>query len=208
MLGFHLADKYRNPVLVIGDGMIGQMMEPVEFPDKYEESPLPAKDWAITGAKGRKPLITKSLFLDPYALEQNNIVIHEKYEQMKANEIRFELYKVSDKNRILIVSYGTMARICQTVIDDLETQGISIGLLRPITLWPFPEMEIRREAAKANIEKVLTVEMSMGQMVEDVDKAVQGKRPVEFFGRTGGIVPAPEEVREQILKLLGQGAQK
>ena len=127
---------------------------------------------------------------------------------MKANEIRFELYKVSDKNRILIVSYGTMARICQTVIDDLETQGISIGLLRPITLWPFPEMEIRREAAKANIEKVLTVEMSMGQMVEDVDKAVQGKKPVEFFGRTGGIVPAPEEVREQILKLLGQGAQK
>ncbi len=202
MLGFHLADKYRNPVLVIGDGMIGQMMEPVEFPDKYEEPELPAKDWAITGAKGRKPLITKSLFLDPYALEQNNIVLHAKYEQMKAEEIRFELYKVSNKNRMLVVSYGTMARICQTVIDDLEREGVSIGLLRPISLWPFPEMQIRTEAAKANIERVLTVEMSMGQMVEDVDKAVQGKKPVDFFGRTGGIVPAPEEVRERILQLL------
>lgn len=208
MQAFHLAEKYRNPVLVIGDGMIGQMMEPVEFPEKFEETPLPPKDWAITGAKGRKPLITKSLFLDPYALEQNNIVLHEKYEQMKANEIRFELYKVNEKNRILIVSYGTMARICQTVIDDLEREGISIGLLRPILLWPFPEMEIRSEAAKANIERVLTVEMSMGQMVEDVDKAVQGQKPVDFFGRTGGIVPSPEEVRERILKLLGDGGKK
>ncbi len=103
---------------------------------------------------------------------------------------------------MLIVSYGTMARICQTVIDDLERDGVSVGLLRPISLWPFPEMQIRAEAAKANIERVLTVEMSMGQMVEDVDKAVQGKKPVDFFGRTGGIVPAPEEVRERILQLL------
>lgn len=208
MLGFHLADKYRNPVLVIGDGMIGQMMEPVEFPESYSEPPLPPKTWAVTGAKGRKPLITKSLFLDPIMLEKNNHVLHAKYEQMNKEEIRFELYKVSPKNRMLIVSYGTMARICQTVIDDMEKQGTSIGLLRPITLWPFPEMEIRSQAAKANIECVLTVEMSMGQMVEDVDKAVQGKKPVEFFGRTGGIVPSPEEVRDYILKLLDRGKAK
>ncbi len=208
MLAFHLADKYRNPVLIAGDGMIGQMMEPVEFPEQYSEEPLPAKDWAIVGAKDRPPLITKSLFLDPIALEKNSIVLHEKYLRMKAEEIRFELYKVSAKNRALIVSYGTMARICQTVIDELETKGTSIGLLRPITLFPFPEQAIRDEAAKANIELVLTVEMSMGQMVEDVEKAVMGKKPVHFFGRTGGIVPAPEEVRDHLLKLLDGGKVK
>lgn len=204
MLAFHLADKYRNPVLIAGDGMIGQMMEPVEFADEYKEDPLPPKDWAIVGAKNRPPLITKSLFLDPIALEKNSILLHGKYLQMKAEEIRYELYKVSPKNRALIVSYGTMARICQTVIDDLETEGISIGLLRPITLFPFPEKQIHDEAVKNNIDFVLTVEMSMGQMVEDVEKAVMGKKPVHFFGRTGGIVPSPEEVRDRVLKLLAE----
>jgi 2-oxoglutarate/2-oxoacid ferredoxin oxidoreductase subunit alpha len=202
VLAFYLADKYCNPVMIIGDGMIGQMMEPVEFPDKYEEPPLPPKDWAVNGAKGRAPIITKSLFLDPYALEKNNEVLTEKYQRMKREEIRFELYKVAPKNRMLIVSYGTMARICQTVIDELEPQGVSIGLLRPISLFPFPEQEIYSEATKANIEVVLTVEMSAGQMLEDVQKAVSRTKPVEFYGRTGGIVPAPEEVRDYIMKLL------
>ncbi len=203
MLGFHLGDKYRNPVMILGDGMIGQMMEPVEFPDKYQEESLPAKDWAIVGAEKRPAIICKSLFLDPYKLEENSIILHAKYRQIVANEIRFERYKISDKNRLLLVAYGTMARICQTVIDELEGEGLSIGLLRPITLYPFPEIAIREEAAKKNIEQVLTVEMSMGQMVEDVEKAVLGAKPVHFFGRTGGIVPAPEEVREHIFMLLG-----
>jgi 2-oxoglutarate ferredoxin oxidoreductase subunit alpha len=203
MLAFHLADKYRNPVMVIGDGMIGQMMEPVEFPDEYVEAPLPPKDWALVGAKDREPLITKSLFLDPYALEKNNIALAEKYKQMRDEEVRYENYKVNDKNRMLLISYGTMARICQTVIDELEEEGISIGLLRPISLYPFPEKEIHAEAARENIEVVLTVEMSMGQMLEDVEKAVLGKKPVEFYGRTGGIVPSPEEVKDHIYKLLG-----
>lgn len=208
MLAFHLAEKYRNPVLIAGDGMIGQMMEPVEFPDKFEEPPLPPKDWATVGARDRAPLITKSLFLDPVALEKNSITLHEKYLKMKAEEIRFEPYKISPKNRALIVSYGTMARICQTVIDELEANGTSIGLLRPISLFPFPERAIHDAAVAPNIELVLTVEMSMGQMVEDVEKAVLGKKPVHFYGRTGGIVPSPEEVRDCLLKLLDVGKAK
>ncbi len=208
MLAFHLAEKYRNPVLIAGDGMIGQMMEPVEFPDQFEEPPLPPKDWATVGARDRAPLITKSLFLDPVALEKNSIILHEKYLKMKAEEIRFEPYKISPKNRALIVSYGTMARICQTVIDELEANGTSIGLLRPISLFPFPEQAIHDAAVAPNIELVLTVEMSMGQMVEDVEKAVLGKKPVHFYGRTGGIVPSPEEVRDCLLKLLDGGKAK
>ena len=202
MQAFHLADKYRNPVMIIGDGMIGQMMEPVEFPEKFEESSLPEKTWAATGADGRVPNIIKSLFLDPYALEKNSIILHEKYEQMKAEEIRYELYNVSPKNKILIVSYGTMARICQTVIDELENEGVSIGLFRPISLYPYPEKELKKEIRKKNIQTILTVEMSMGQMVEDVEKVVAEEKPVKFFGRTGGIVPAPEEVKEHVLALL------
>ncbi|MEW5797191.1 MAG: 3-methyl-2-oxobutanoate dehydrogenase subunit VorB [Candidatus Zixiibacteriota bacterium] len=202
MLGFHLADKYRNPVMIIGDGMIGQMMEPVEFPEKYEEPELPPKDWAATGAKGRPPIVIKSLHLDPYVLEDNSIVLDKKYRQMKRDEPRYELYKVSPGNRILIVSYGTMARICQTVIDELETEGISVGLFRPITVFPYPEEALRKEANKKNIESILTVEMSMGQMLEDVERIVQGARPIKFFGRTGGIVPTPDEVKEQIKKMI------
>ncbi|MEW6050128.1 MAG: 3-methyl-2-oxobutanoate dehydrogenase subunit VorB [Candidatus Zixiibacteriota bacterium] len=202
MLAFHLADKYRNPVMLIGDGMIGQMMEPVEFPETYKESPLPEKTWAATGAKGRRPLIIKSLFLDPVALENNNIQLFKKYEQMKSEEVRYELYKVKPDNQILIVSYGTMARICQTAIDELEGDGVSVGLFRPISLFPYPEKELKAEVDRANIKTVLTIEMSMGQMLEDVEKAVCGAKPVKFFGRTGGIVPSPEEVKEQILRLV------
>ena len=202
MLSFHLADKYRNPVMVIGDGMIGQMMEPVEFPEKYEEPPLPEKDWACTGARGREPHIIKSLFLDPLALEENSLVLHRKYEQMQKEEVRFELYKISPKNKIIIVSYGTMARICQTAIDELETEGISVGLFRPVTLFPFPEKELYAEVKRQNIKKVLVIEMSIGQMVEDVERIVKGAKPIQFFGRTGGVVPSPEEAKEQIKQLL------
>jgi 2-oxoglutarate ferredoxin oxidoreductase subunit alpha len=202
MLAFHLADKYRNPVMMIGDGMIGQMMEPVEFPEKYEEPELPPKDWAATGCKGREPRIIKSLFLDPVALEKNCEILNEKYERMKKEEVRFELYKVTPKIRILIVAYGTMARICQTVIDELEEEGVSVGLFRPITLFPFPEMELLREVSRRNVRTVLTIEMSTAQMLEDVQRSVLGKKPVRFFGHTGGIVPSPEEVKEQIHGLL------
>ena len=209
MLAFHLADQYRCPVMLIGDGMIGQMMEPVEFPDKYEEDPLPpSSDWATTGAAGRKPRIIKSLFLDPALLEKNSWDLEKKYETWKKEEVRYELYKVNPKNKILIVSYGTMARICQTVIDELEADGISVGLLRPITLFPFPTEQIRKEAGRANIKALLTVEMSTAQMMEDVQLAVLGKKPVEFYGRTGGIVPTPEEVREKLLTMIKPARKK
>lgn len=215
MLAFHLADKYRNPVMIIGDGMIGQMMEAVEFPEKYDEPPLPPKDWAITGSEGDSPTkvmktgatpratkLIKSLFLDPHALENNVAILEEKYAQMRKEEIRFELYKVSKKNKVLIASYGTMARICQTAIDELEEEKVSAGLFRPISLYPFPTAEIRKEASRANIKTVLTVEMSTGQMVEDVEHAVQGAKPVKFFGRTGGVVPTPDEVKDQIKAII------
>ena len=201
---FDLADKYRNPVMMIGDGMIGQMMEAVEFPDedKITSRPEILDDWALTGADNRLPRIIKSLFLDPVGLEDNCWKLHKKYERMKAEEVRYELYNVSDKNNILIVSYGTMARICQTAIDHLKTEGISVGLFRPISLYPFPEKEILQEATKKNIKKVFTIEMSTAQMNDDVERAVKGKRPVHFYGRTGGIVPSPEEITTQVYKLL------
>ncbi|MBD3332553.1 hypothetical protein GF356_06865, partial [candidate division GN15 bacterium] len=202
MLSFHLADKYRNPVMMIGDGMIGQMMEPVDFPEKFEEPELPPKDWATTGAQGRDPQIIKSLFLNPDALEEHNWRLRDKYERMCRDEVRFEKYKISEKNNVMVVSYGTMARICQTAIDELEEEeGISVGLFRPISLFPFPEQAIFEEAKKKNIKTVLTVEMSTAQMHEDVQKAVMGKKPCEFFGHTGGIVPSPSELKELLIKL-------
>jgi len=205
ILAFDLAEKYRNPILVIGDGMIGQMMEAVEFPEESKKLTDPlSMSWPVTGCVGRPRRIIKSLFLDPYALEKNSIILKEKYNRIEAEEVRYEFYKIKADNRILLISYGTMARICQTVIDDLEASGISVGLLRPITLYPFPEQEIRAEAGKPNYKAILTVEMSMGQMVYEVDKAVRGQKPVEFYGRTGGIVPSPEEVRDYIMKILAK----
>ncbi len=201
ILSFDLADKYRNPVMMIGDGMIGQMMEAVEFPDKDADPKPPDESWAATGAKDRKPRIIKSLFLDPVKLEENSWLLHEKYERMKKEEVRFELYKVKPENEFMIVSYGTMARICQTAIDELEEEGVSIGLFRPISLFPFPSTQILEEATKENVKALLTVEMSTAQMMEDVVMAVVGNRPVEFYGRCGGIVPTPEEVKEKILEM-------
>jgi 2-oxoglutarate ferredoxin oxidoreductase subunit alpha len=200
---FDLADKYRTPVMIIGDGMIGQMMESVEFPEKYQEPSTPdGKDWALTGARGRKPQIIKSLFLNPEQLEDNCRKLEEKYKQIKAEEVRYELYKVSGKNKILITAYGTMARICQTVIDELESEGISVGLFRPISLFPFPEKEIYAESTKTNIKLVLDVEMSNGQMLDDVERCIKGACPIDFYGRTGGIVPTPNEIKDKIRKFL------
>ena len=204
MLAFDLADKYLNPVMLIGDGMIGQMMEAVEFPEetKSKRNDPNKSHWAANGAKDRKPRIIKSLFLDPNQLEDNCWLLDEKYEQMKREEVRYELYKVNAKNKILIVSYGTMARICQTVIDELENEGFSAGLFRPISLFPYPMKELKKEAVKKNIQTVLTVEMSTAQMLEDVERSVLGEKPIKFFGRTGGIVPTPEEVKSKVMELL------
>ncbi len=194
-LAFDRADRYRNPVIVLGDGMIGQMMEPVEFKE-HNFPPLPPKDWATTGCKGRKPNVINSLYLDPVEEEKLNFKLAAKYEEMKRKEIRFEEMETDKPYQVLLVAYGTTARVCKTAMQRLRADGINTALLRPITLFPFPEDRVYELAQRA--EFVLTVEMSTGQMVEDVRLAVGRTRPVYFYGRTGGIVPSPEEVVETV----------
>jgi len=201
-LAFDRADRYRNPVIVIGDGMIGQMMEPVEFKE-WNFPPLPVKDWATTGCRGRKPNLVNSLHLDPLVEEQLNETLARKYEKMCREEVRFEEYRTDRPYRVLLTAYGTTARVCKTAIQMLEKEGISAALMRPISLYPFPSEKTRELGRKA--EFLLSVEMSMGQMVDDVRCAMGCEKPVSFFGRSGGIVPSPEEVVKAVKSHLGGG---
>jgi 2-oxoglutarate ferredoxin oxidoreductase subunit alpha len=194
MEAFEIADRYRNPVMVMGDGIIGQMMEPVEFKDIGADD-LPEKDWITDGAEGRESNVINSLYLDPEDLEDHNWKLDEKYEAMKENEVKYETENMEDAE-IAIVAYGTTARIAKTAIKMAREEGIKVGLIRPITLFPFPEKVISEAADQ--VDKFLTVEMSTGQMVEDVRLAVNGKKPVEFYGRTGGVVPSAEEIVEEL----------
>jgi 2-oxoglutarate ferredoxin oxidoreductase subunit alpha len=197
---FDIADKYRNPVMVMGDGIIGQMMEPVEFPER-ERPELPEKDWATTGAVDRKPNIINSLYLDPAELEKHNFRLQEKYKTITEHEIRYEEFHC-DQNKldILMVAYGTTARICKTAVSMLKEEGIKAGLIRPITLWPFPYEAVGQAAQKAR--HLFVVEMSMGQMIEDVKLSLDQKRPVNFHGRCGGMLPAPDDVVERAKRIL------
>lgn len=190
---FDLADEYRNPVMILGDGILGQMMEPVEFPAE-KETARGVKAWATTGAKGRKPNIINSLFLDPAELEKHNHHLQEKYDRM-GKEVRWENY-MTDDAELILVGYGTSARIAKAVVDQARAQGIRAGLFRPISLFPFPK-EALREACK-QAEHVLTVEMSMGQLVEDVRYHLEFKVPVHLYGRTGGMVPTTRAVLEEV----------
>jgi len=205
-LAFDRADRYRNPVIVIGDGMIGQMMEPVEFRE-HEFPPLPPKDWATTGCKGRRPNVVNSLFLDPKVEEQVNRRLGAKYEKMQREEVRFEEFETDKPYRVLLAAYGTTARVCKTAIQRLAAEGIQAALVRPISLFPFPEQKVYELSRRA--EFVMSVEMSMGQMLEDVRLAVGRDRPVHFYGRQGGIVPSPEEVAEAVKShLAGKGGER
>jgi 2-oxoglutarate ferredoxin oxidoreductase subunit alpha len=195
MEAFDLADKYRNPVMVLGDGLIGQMMEPVEFKRRIEPSDLPAKPWATTGAQGRGPNIVNSLYLKAEELEVHNWDLQAKYRAM-ASEVRHETYLTDDEMDVLIVAYGTVARIARTSIDALRAKGLKVGLFRPVTLFPYPTEALVQTAMRAS--QVLVAELSTGQMVEDVRAAIAGKRPVEFFGRVGGMVMSAEELAEQV----------
>ena len=199
MDAFDLADKYRNPTMVMADGMIGQMMEPVEFKERPKVD-LPAKDWATTGCKGRDPNIITSLWLDAEILNDLNKRLKKKYDLIEKTEVRYEEYNCEEPHDLLIVSYGTMARICQTTIDKLKDEGVNVGLFRPITLWPYPYEALAKACSRA--EKILCVEMSMGQMIEDVRLALEGSKHVDFYGTAGGVVPSPSDVREQVEKLL------
>ncbi len=204
MQAFPLAEKYRNPVMILGDGLIGQMMEPVEFPDNLHTEPTNKDEWAANGMDTRKsntPNLVKSLYLDPDALNSHNLLLKSKYEQMKREEIRYEPYHMNADYTVLIVSYGTMSRVCRTAIDNLKAEGFDAGMIRPQALFPFPEKAIREAADKSSCKAVISIEMSMGQMVEDVERCVQGKRPVEWYGKCGGDVPTPEEIMDVVKKL-------
>ena len=197
---FDLADQYRMPALILADGMLGQMMEPVEFPEK-KEAPAETKDYATTGTQGkRKPNIINSLYLQAPVLEQTIRDRFARYEQVKQNEVRVEEYACEDAE-IITVAYGATARVVKGAVDMARAEGIKAGLIRPITVWPFPTETIAKAAEKAR--GMLVVEMSMGQMVEDVRLAVNGRCGVSFFGRTGGVVPSPAEVLAEIKKLAG-----
>ena len=197
---FDIADYYRNPVFVLADGMIGQMMEPVEF---REMSPreLPEKTWATDGTKNsRKPNIINSLALDPAVLEEHNIKLDKKYQEMERNEVRVEVFNMEGA-QVVLTAYGTTARVAKNAIELLEAEGIKAGLIRPITLWPFPHQAFREIPSTA--QAILTVEMSMGQMIDDVKIANEGRLPVHFYGRSGGMCPEPQAIVDKVKEILG-----
>ena len=196
---FDKADQYRMPAMILADGMLGQMMEPVELPEQSGKAPV-EKPWAACGHNGeRKHNIVNSLYLTPNALENLVRERYERYETIKANEQLAEEYKCEDAD-VIVVAYGASSRVVRSAVNKAREEGLKVGLVRPITLWPFPTDAVQRAAAQA--KKLLVVEMSMGQMVDDVRLACECKVPVEFYGRTGGIIPTPKEVLDEIKKLL------
>ncbi|MBN2457348.1 MAG: 3-methyl-2-oxobutanoate dehydrogenase subunit VorB [Sedimentisphaerales bacterium] len=196
-LAFDLADKYRMTVIVLADGILGQMMEPIVL-EKKPRADLPPKDWALTGALGREQNIVRSLRLGEGLLEQLNYKLQAKYRKIERQEVRCEQYELDDAD-IVVVAYGVAARIVRSAVDAARDEGIKVGWIRPITLWPFPYNQINMAANKLRI--FLAVEMSCGQMVEDVKLAVAGKAPVLFYGRAGGSVPTVEQILEKIKQL-------
>ncbi len=197
MLAFDLADKYRNPVMILGDGNIGQMMEPIEFKQSEKPPVAPKKDWAITGAISDKRKLIKTLYLDPVILEKRNLEIDRKLREAVKNEVRFESY-MTDDARIVIAAYGTVARIAKTAIKVLRAKGLKVGLLRPISLYPFPYQAFAQMAEK--VRDFLVVEMSMGQMIEDVKLGICNKSRVHFYNRVGGMVPSYDEIIAEVEK--------
>ena len=203
-LAFELAFKYRNPAIILADGVIGQMMEKVVLPEQRkrltDEEVIARCPWAAHGKQaGRKCNVITSLELDPSMMEKRNIHLQEKYAEIEANEVRFEEIDCEDAE-YLIVAFGSGARIAQKAMENARAEGIKVGLLRPITLWPFPSKAIAERAKQ--VKGILTVELNAGQMVDDVKLAVNCSVPVEHFGRLGGIVPEPQEIVENLKKMM------
>ena len=196
-LAFDLADEYRMQVMVLADGILGQMMEPVVL-EKKPRRKLPPKDWALTGAEGREQNIVRSLWLGEGVLEELNNKLQARYRQIEKDEVLCEQYEVETAD-IVVIAYGVAARIVRSAVDKAREEGIKAGLIRPITLWPFPTEQISRAADE--LRMFLTVEMNCGQMLEDVKLAVAGKAPVLFYGRAGGGIPTVEQVLEKIKQL-------
>ena len=202
-LGFELAFKYRNPAMILADGVIGQMMEKVVLPEptprRTDEEVIKQCPWAATGCKDRKPIVITSLELDPGVMEQRNIHLQKKYAEIEAKERRYEEINCEDAE-YMIVAFGSCARIAQKAMEHAREEGIKVGLFRPITLWPFPSPEVAERAKQ--MKGILVVELNSGQMIEDVKLAVECKLPVHHFGRLGGIVPDPDEVVEALKEKL------
>lgn len=197
---FEMADEYRMPAMILADGMLGQMMEPVIFPDKTSKL-FDKTDWTTCGHDGRRGHhVINSLYLKPDQLEDKIVERFKRYDDIKAKHTKSEAY-LTDDAEFVVVAYGATARIARSAVNSAREKGIKVGLIRPITLWPFPTEAISKAADSA--KGFLTVEMSMGQMIDDVRLAVNGKVPVEFCGRTGGIIPTPTEVLNAIIKLSG-----
>jgi 2-oxoglutarate ferredoxin oxidoreductase subunit alpha len=204
-LAFDLADKYRNPAIILSDGMLGQMMEPLLVNSRSsfvvrkrntEYGIRNTKKWALTGCKGRKPNIIRSLFLAEGALEKLNLTLQKKYKIIQQREARYESKFLNDA-QIILVAYGTMARIAKSVVNKLREKGKKVGLIRPITLWPFPKKAFTTYDLR--LTTLLVIEMSHGQMLEDVKLAVNGKAKVEFYGRAGGGIPTEEEIIKKVV---------
>ena len=193
---FDIADQYRNPVVVLADGLIGQMMEPIEW-RPVPKRQLPPKTWAASGRKGRDHTnVINSLFLNPEECDDLNQRLAAKYAEIEKNEVRWDTASCDDAE-VLITAYGTPARIALTALDVLRQQGIKAGLFRPVTLWPFPEQALRDTVSSPHVKVILDVEMSStGQMLDDVRLAVEGRKPIRYLGHAGGIMPTVEEMIE------------
>lgn len=194
---FNLADKYRNPVIILADACLGQMKENIDFPDKAKIERYD-KSWATTGCGDGKPHILSSICLDVEEMEEHVLHLFKKFDEMKEKEVRYEEYKTEDA-KLVCCAYGTTSRIVKDCVDKARSEGMKVGLLRPITLWPFPSEKCKNLAEKADF---LVAEMSMGQMVEDVRLAVEGKSKVHFYGRTGGSIPTEDEIYNKIKEIL------
>ncbi len=200
-LGFELADRYRIVSMVLSDGILGQMMEGALVEEKIIQAEKVNKPWALTGAKGRKPNIVQSLFLERDAVEKNNIILQKKYRIISSKEVRFE-DKYLEGAKLVVVAYGSMSRIVFSVVEKLRKAGKKVGIFRPISLWPFPSKAL--EAISRKTKKFLCIEMSYGQMVEDVRLAVSARAQVGFYGRAGGGIPTQKQIEREILKMLNK----
>ena len=194
MLAFELADKYRNPAIVMADGFIGQMMEPLELEDRQVH--LPEKSWAVKGTPETRGNLITSIFLEPDELEAHQRKLEAKYKRAQQLEPRHELYQTEDAD-ILLIGYGIVSRVLRSTVEEARKEGLRVGLFRPVTLWPYPARALSEAASR--VQKVLVVEMSNGQMVEDVRLTLNGKVPVDFYGRVGGNVPSVEELLAELV---------
>lgn len=200
--GFDIADMYRTPVMVLADGMVGQMMEPVDFDKERKKYDLPSKDsWKTDGTGGKRERhIINSLYLEASVLEEHNLHLQEKFARIRENEVRVESHDLEGAE-VVIAAYGTSARIAKTAIQNLEKEGYKVGLIRPITLWPFPYEEF--DKVEDSTKMIINFEMNHGQMIDDVKIAIKNRVPVTHFCRTGGVIPTPSELVAKVKEVLG-----